>query len=152
MTSARILFSLTALGMFLNAQPAGQLAPEQIQIGDATIDVTFAPGNLDLSDTQVHAWIQNAADAVVAYFGRFPVARARILVRPVGGRKGVFNGTTWGNRRSADAFTRISIGEMTSLDQLDSDWMMTHELTHMAFPDIAGDGREHHWIEEGMAT
>jgi hypothetical protein len=30
--------------------------------------------------------------------------------------------------------------------------MMTHELTHMAFPDIAGDDREHHWIEEGMAT
>ncbi len=29
---------------------------------------------------------------------------------------------------------------------------MTHELVHMAFPDIEGDDREHHWIEEGMAT
>ena len=152
MTSARILLSLTAMGMFLSAQPADQLAPEQIQIGDSTIDVSFAPGNLDLSETQVHAWIQNAADAVAAYFGRFPVGHARILVRPVEGRKGVFNGTTWGNRRSADAFTRISMGELTSPEQLESDWMMTHELTHMAFPDIAGEGREHHWIEEGMAT
>ena len=140
------------MGMLLSAQPADQIAPQQIQIGDSTIEVSFAPGKLDLSGAQVHAWIQNAADAVAAYFGHFPVAHARILVRPVEGRKGVFNGTTWGNRRSADAFTRISIGELTSPEQLESDWMMTHELTHMAFPDIAGDGREHHWIEEGMAT
>ena len=152
MASARILLLLTAMGMLLSAQPADQLAPEQIQIGDSTIDVSFAPGSLDLSRPQLSAWIQHAADAVAAYFGHFPVAHARILVRPVQGRRGVFNGTTWGNRRSADAFTRISIGELTSPEQLESDWMMTHELTHMAFPDIAGDGREHHWIEEGMAT
>ena len=137
--------------MLLSAQPAEQAATEQIRIGDSTIDVRFAPGNLDLSRAQLHAWIKNAADAVAAYFGHFPVAHARILVRPVEGRKGVFNGTTWGNRQAAGAFTRISIGEHTSAAQLDSDWMMTHELTHMAFPDIAGDG-EHHWIEEGMAT
>jgi hypothetical protein len=49
-------------------------------------------------------------------------------------------------------FTRISIGQLTEQHELDNDWMMTHELLHMAFPDIAGDDREHHWIEEGMAT
>jgi hypothetical protein len=27
--------------------------------------------------------------------------------------------------------------------------MMTHELVHLAFPDVAED---HHWIEEGIAT
>jgi len=152
MASARILLSLTVAGMLLSAHSADQLASEQIQIGDSTIDVSFAPGNLDLSRPQLRAWIRNAADAVAAYFGHFPVRHARILVRPVQGRKGVFNGTTWGNRQSADAFTRISVGELTSPEQLESDWMMAHELTHMAFPDVAGDGREHHWIEEGMAT
>ena len=84
-----------------------------------------------------------------AYYGRFPVPHARILVRPVEGRRGIFNGTTWGMR---GGFTRISIGQLTEQHELDNDWMMTHELLHMAFPDIAGDDREHHWIEEGMAT
>lgn len=138
--------------MLLSAQVSDQPAAEQIRVGDSIIEVSFVPGNLDLSRQQIRAWIGNAADAVAEYFGRFPMAHARILVRPVEGRNGVFNGTTWGNRRSAGAFTRISIGEQTSAAQLDGDWMMTHELTHMAFPDIAGESREHHWIEEGMAT
>jgi hypothetical protein len=30
--------------------------------------------------------------------------------------------------------------------------MMTHELIHMAFPDISGESDEHRWMEEGMAT
>ena len=152
MVSARVLLSLAAAGLLLGAQATDPPATEQIRIGDSTIEVSLAPGNLDLSRPQIRDWITHAADAVAEYFGRFPMAHARILVRPVEGRKGVFNGTTWGNRRSGGAFTRISIGELTTPAQLDGDWMMTHELTHMAFPDIAGEGREHHWIEEGMAT
>ena len=83
------------------------------------------------------------------YFGHFPVPHPRILVRPAEGRSGIFRGTTYG---SEGGFTRISLGQHTDQQELDDDWMMTHELVHMAFPDIAGDDREHHWIEEGMAT
>src|SRR5262249_25446906 len=111
-----------------------------------------APGKLNLPDSSIHGWIGNAAQAVATYFGRFPVAHARILVRPIDGRSGVGPGTTWGNRRGAAGFTRIGVGRLSEQSVLDDDWMMTHELTHMAFPDIEGDGREHHWIEEGMAT
>lgn len=138
--------------MLLNAQASDPAAPEQIRIGDSIIDLGFAPGHLELSREQIRTWIVDAAEAVAEYFGRFPLAHARILVRPVPGRQGVFRGTTWGNRGSGGAFTRISIGEWTTPEQLARDWMMTHELTHMAFPDIAGESREHHWIEEGMAT
>ena len=150
--SARILIPFAAAGLLASAQPADPQASERIRVGDSTIEVRFAPGNLDLSRAQVRTWIANAAEAVAQYFGRFPLAQARVLVRPVEGRQGVFRGTTWGYRGSGSALTRISIGERTSTAELDDDWMMTHELTHMAFPDIAGEGREHHWIEEGMAT
>jgi len=152
MLSTRFVFSVAAVGMVLRAQSVRPSASEQIQIGASTIEVSFAQGNLDLTWPQLRAWITNAAQAVEAYFGRFPVEHTRILVRPVAGRKGIFNGTTWGHRGSAGAFTRISLGELTTTAQLDNDWMMTHELTHLAFPDIAGEGRAHHWIEEGMAT
>jgi hypothetical protein len=152
---ARCSLTIAALAMLLPAQSTVQLPPDYIHIGDSTIDLLFGPGPLDLPVPKISAWIANAATAVATYFGRFPVAHARILVRPTEGRSGIFNGTTWGNRASSDAFTRISLGQLTDQKDLDDDWMMTHELTHMAFPDIAGDtrdGREHHWIEEGMAT
>jgi hypothetical protein len=32
---------------------------------------------------------------------------------------------------------------------LQRDWVMTHEMVHLAFPHVS---REHHWIEEGLAT
>ncbi|HMD50753.1 MAG TPA: hypothetical protein VKG79_16695 [Bryobacteraceae bacterium] len=149
---ARILLTFAAAAIVIPAQSRPQLSPEQIHIGDSIIDVTFGPGTFDLPEPKILAWIANAANAVAAYFGRFPVAHARLLVRPVEGRGGIFNGTTWGNRGAADAFTRISAGQSTTQEDLDDDWMLTHEFTHMAFPDVEGDGREHHWIEEGMAT
>ncbi|HYK16583.1 MAG TPA: hypothetical protein VEV37_01125 [Bryobacteraceae bacterium] len=147
---ARVLLTISAAGVLLRAQSQVLLPSQQIHVGASTIDVTFGSGEFDLPQAQIINWITHAADAVAAYFGRFPVASARILIRPVEGRSGVFNGTTWGNRRSADAFTRISIGQRATQADLDDDWMMTHELVHMAFPNI--EGRDHHWIEEGMAT
>ncbi|MGD0297851.1 MAG: hypothetical protein ABSE86_12100 [Bryobacteraceae bacterium] len=125
------------------------LPPAQLKVDGAVMDVSFAPGKLDLPEEKILAWIKTAAEAVTEYFGRFPVPHPRIYVRPREGRGGIFQGTTYG---SDGGFTRISVGEHTTQQELDSDWMMTHELTHMAFPDIAGDDREHHWIEEGMAT
>jgi hypothetical protein len=123
------------------------LPPAQVTSGGSTIEVIFAPGKINLPLSKVLAWISSAADSVSAYYGRFPVPRGRIFLRPAVGRRGVFNGTTYGFQ---GGFTRISLGQLTSQDELDNDWMMTHELLHLAFPDIAGD--EHHWIEEGMAT
>jgi hypothetical protein len=125
------------------------LPAAQLKVGGAVIDVTFAAGKIDLPQPRILAWITTAAEAVTEYFGRFPLPHPRILVRPGGGRSGIFRGTTYG---SGGGFTRISLGQLTSQEELDTDWMMTHELTHMAFPDIAGEEGEHHWIEEGMAT
>ena len=125
------------------------LHPAQLKVDGAVMDVSFASGKLDLPEERVLAWIKTAAEAVTEYFGRFPVSHPRIYVRPREGRSGIFQGTTYG---SDGGFTRISVGQHTTQQELDRDWMMTHELTHMAFPDIAGDDREHHWIEEGMAT
>jgi hypothetical protein len=134
--------------LLLSQAPAQELQLEsaRIRAGGAGIEVTFAPGKLDAPRDTVLAWISNAASAVAEYFGRFPVEHARVLVRPAEGRAGVFRGATFG------AFTRISVGRSTSGKQFADDWMMTHELIHMAFPDVSGRSDEHHWMEEGMAT
>ena len=120
-----------------------------IHEGNATIQIDFAPGALDLPQQQVISWITNAAHAVATYYGRFPVARARVLVSPVSGERGVLQGTTWGGVGGFPGFTRMRLGQHTTEEDLAEDWTMTHELVHMAFPSLAD---EHHWLEEGLAT
>jgi hypothetical protein len=124
-------------------------ASRQVQIGGAELQVDFASGEMDLPIDAVLAHVRKAAFAVSTYFGRFPVNRARVLLIPVPGRSGILQGTTWGNRFGFPAFTRIRIGQHTTTADLDTDWMTTHELVHMAFPSLPDD---QHWMEEGMAT
>jgi hypothetical protein len=121
----------------------------QIHIGGAEIQVDFASGAMDLPVDTVLAHVQSAAAAITAYFGRFPVARARVLIIPVPDKSGIMQGTTWGDMSGFQGFTRIHIGQHSTTADLAEDWMMTHELVHMAFPSLP---REQHWMEEGMAT
>jgi hypothetical protein len=120
-----------------------------LKIGGATIQVDFAPGTLDLGDDAVLRHVQTAAEAVTAYYGHFPVARARVLIIPIADRAGVLQGTSWGDMSGWPAFTRMRIGEHTRQADLNDDWMMTHELVHAAFPSLPD---EEHWMEEGLST
>lgn len=122
---------------------------ETVAEGGATIQVDFGEGPLDLGTKAVTSRIKDAAHALAVYYGRFPIARARVLIIPVEGRHGVFHGTTWGDMGGFPGFTRISVGQQTTAKELDEDWMMTHELTHMAFPNLPD---ESHWMEEGLAS
>jgi len=121
----------------------------QLAVGGAMLQVDFAPGALDLQPAQIMPWIERAAQAVTTYFGRFPVARARILIVPSADDRGIMQGTTWGDMRGYPGFTRIRLGQHTTEKDLADDWTMPHELVHMGFPSMPDD---QHWIEEGMAT
>ena len=134
------------------AQPGHNLQiveSTNLKIGGATLQVDFAAGSLDLSRDAILAHIRAAAEAVVAYYGHFPVERDRILVVPSPDRDGIGNGTTWGDMAGFPAMTRIHIGQHATQADLNQDWMMTHELVHTAFPSLPDD---QHWMEEGLAT
>ena len=146
MMTAKLGIGLLGIGGLALCQ---QVEPTRIQSGGATSEVSFGAGGIDVGRDAVIGWVKYAADAVTEYFGRFPVEHERVLVRPVEGRAGVFHGMTFGGH---GASTRISAGEKTTQAQLDDDWTMTHELIHMAFPDLSGESDAHHWMEEGMAT
>ena len=120
-----------------------------LKFGSSVLQVDFAAGALDLPTDAVLAHIKEAASAVAAYYGRFPVDRARMLIVPVAGRDGIFHGTTWPSRGGFQGFTRINIGEHTTAADLADDWMTTHEMVHYAFPSLNDD---QHWMEEGQAT
>ncbi len=122
---------------------------QNLHIGGATIQIDFATGQFDLTPAQILPWIQRAAQAVVTYYGKFPVSKVRILVVPISDRTGVVHGTTWGDMHGFPGFTRIAIGQHNSEKDLAEDWTMTHELVHMGFPSLPDD---QHWMEEGLAT
>jgi hypothetical protein len=122
---------------------------KSIHVGGAEIQLDFSAGSTDLPQQQVVKWIENSARAVATYYGKFPVPRERILVVFVEGGRGVNGGTTWGDVGGFPAMTRIHVGQHTTQQDLDNDWMMTHEMVHTAFPSMED---KHHWIEEGLAT
>jgi len=110
-----------------------------------TMDVVFADGATDLDRTLVLAWILRCAEAVSTYFGRFPVSRAGLLVIAVDGRK-VGSGTTFGFAGSA---IRIHVGRSVDEDTLNRDWILVHEMIHLALPNVP---RQNLWLQEGNAT
>lgn len=115
-------------------------ADTELKIGGSTIVLGAEPGGP--LDPQVVDWVRRAASAVSAFYGHFPVERVRIQVARVPGRR-VF-GTTYGSHLIA-----MQLGEEASPAQLEHDWTLTHEMFHLAFPDL---DRSHLWMEEGMAT
>ncbi len=65
----------------------------------------------------------------------------------VRGGPGVHGGTTY--PADGGGLITISVGSGTTVGQLNSDWMLTHEMIHLAFPSMA---ENHHWIEEGISV
>ena len=147
-----ILAVALALPSAIAAQPGHNLTivtSRQLKIGGATLQVDFAAGLLDLPIDTVLAHVQAAASAITAYYGRFPDQRARVLIVPVANARGIVQGTTWGDMAGFPAMTRVRLGQHATEQDLKDDWMMTHELDHMAFPSLPDD---QHWMEEGLAT
>jgi hypothetical protein len=119
--------------------------PTVLQVGGATIEVTFTSDQFDLPRQALLDWIGLGARAVSGYFGRFPVPHARIQVVMTSGRRRV-GGVTWGE---GGAHSRITVGQHITAQDLERDWVLTHEMVHYGFPSV---DPEHHWIEEGSAT
>jgi hypothetical protein len=116
-----------------------------IDAGSSRIDVSINADSLRLSQSQLKQWVQNAANAVIAYYGRFPVPHVSLQIRSFPG-SGVHGGQTFAVH---GGLIRIAVGNETTEDDLHSDWMLTHEMVHLTFPSMPD---QNHWIEEGIAT
>lgn len=115
-------------------------------MGGGTIEVGFEANDPGFPKALALDWITTAAQAVTKYYGRFPVAHALIRIRPVAGDR-IEAGRTFGT--SEGGLITVAVGRSTSAEHFQRDWLMTHEMIHLAFPSVA---EEHHWIEEGIST
>jgi hypothetical protein len=118
-------------------------------IGGANLQIEFSGTEPDLPKTSIIAKITQDARTVAAYYGKFPVSSARIQIAVTSGGHGVLHGTTWGDRDGFQAVIRLFMGQHTAQRELDADWVVTHELVHMALASLPDS---QHWLEEGIAT
>jgi hypothetical protein len=126
------------------AASAGEMS-STILLGNSRIDVSVERGQFDINKDGLLDWVRSAAEAVANYYGHFPLPHVSIRITPIEG-KGVRGGRTFGE---SGGLITIHVGTETTRKEFHSDWMLTHEMLHLAFPSVR---REHHWIEEGIAT
>ena len=116
----------------------------RVPIADGHIEVAYLPGTYR-DPAAVAAWTERSAEVVRTYYGIRPIERTLLMIRPSRGVKVGF-GATMGMSGSA---IDISVGSDIGDAGLKDDWVLVHEMIHTALPDL---DREHHWLEEGLAT
>jgi hypothetical protein len=144
---AALCFFCAAAGLS-TANPSAAPAPtESLSIGGAVINVEIEAGDLDLSRTQVLDWVRRSACAVTEYYAGFPVRKVDVKVVPIDEGKGVMFGRTVVVDQTP--VIRVGLSRFATVSSLVDDWVMTHEMVHLALPSVPD---QHHWIEEGIAT
>ena len=116
-----------------------------LKIPGATIDVTLPDGPMKLSHDELLGWVKNSASTVADYYGRFPVPHLTLKMRSANG-SGIRHGVTYARD---GGLILISVGRDADIAATREDWVLVHEMIHLAFPSMEDD---QHWIEEGIST
>ncbi len=125
----------------LLAEAEEPAADEILTVGNAAIHLHLGP-NLPLPRPVVVEWVRRAAVAVTNYLGRYPVKELSLTIER-GGHGGVNNGVTHGARD-----IEVHLGRRTEATDLNGDWILTHEMFHLAFPTLAD---RYLWMMEGLS-
>ncbi len=123
----------------------GEFTYKSIELPGGRIDVALGKGQRGVRDEDLLAWIREGAQDVVDLLGRFPVSRLQVIVGS-GGPYAVGSAVTMG---MGGASIFVVVGERTRKADLLRDWVMTHEMLHVAFPNL---GFRQRWMEEGLST
>lgn len=123
----------------------GDFTHRSIDVPGGRIDVALGKGERGVRDEDLLAWIREGAQDVVSLLGRFPIARLQVIVAS-GGPYAVGSAVTMG---MGGASIFVVVGERTRKADLLRDWVMTHEMLHVAFPNM---GFRQRWMEEGLST
>ncbi len=140
-----LLIAVTGISSNVYADSPSEL---QLNIKGSTINLMFAPEASDehftLGHKKIVQWIEKSANAVADYFEQFPVKNLNLVINPGSGSR--IDGTAYHN---STPLIVLSIRTDITEQQLQKDWVLVHEMVHLAFPPMR---RKHSWAEEGLAT
>lgn len=143
-----VIFFLAVFVIASTTALESSLASAKIQVQGAQINIVFAPGTgdnaLSVSRDQLLQWIEKGANAVANYYHGFPVSKLTITISPRSG--GGIGGRAFAG---SEPVVLITLGKRANLAKLQKDWVLVHELVHLAFPSVH---RQHYWMQEGLST
>jgi hypothetical protein len=90
-------------------------------------------------------WIVYSAETVSQYYGRFPVDNVTIKVQVTDGHAVRFGQAFGGD----SPLLRVVVGAQVTADALRKDWIMVHEMVHLAMANVPQASR---WWLEGLST
>ena len=100
---------------------------------------------MKLTREDLLGWVKASATTVANYYGHFPVPHLTLKMRSTSG-SGVRHGVTY---PKDGGLIFISVGRDADIAATKDDWVLVHEMIHLAFPSMDDD---QHWIEEGIST
>ena len=127
------------------AQAADEPATRTIEAEGASVRVDFQSMDFKNGTAPIVTWIEHSMRTVARYYGQFPAKQLRIRVQARGGSR-VQMGTTYG---AAVPFIRLQLSRDVTADELRNDWVLVHEMVHLALPEVGDDGA---WLSEGLST
>lgn len=125
---------------------ADNFLSSEIEYGGTRIEVSFIDGVPRIGKMAILDWVKRCAKAVDRYYGQMPVKRLRVKIQNTRGDEIGFS--TTGIARGVSEI-EVPVGIDIPKKCLDEDWVLTHEMVHLAFPIVAWKDR---WLTEGMAT
>jgi hypothetical protein len=134
----------TLVSLALSASAAEEGGSE-LTVAGAALHVDFDAREFAGGSAPLLEWVHRSGDIVAGYYGTFPNRRVTVRLVPASG-DGVQGGKTFAD---PNAFIRVQVGRDVTGVQLLADWVLVHEMTHLALPDT---GEEHAWLSEGLAT
>lgn len=130
------------------ASASAREAAQLIVVGGSQFYITIGPGDLSVSRADLANYAKEAARAVIAYYGNFPVKRIMINFVPTDDDCIGYGSSTYNDDQQTGIVT-VEVGKGTTRRNLRSSWTLTHELMHLAFPVVSHHER---WLAEGIAT
>jgi hypothetical protein len=139
-----IRLSCALVILFLSQTISAEDIPDSVlKAGSASITIQYSTDVSDDFRKLVEQWVRDAADAVITVYKKYPVERVTIELR-VGNGGRVGGGMTFDGR-----LIKVRVGSETTREVFRADWVMTHEMFHLGFPDT---DRTVNWIGEGLST
>ncbi len=138
--------------VFCGSLAAAELEIEPISKTKFRFDIDASRINIEIRDpvlltkkNMLLDWVLYSAKTIHRYYGRFPVTKLDINIQVTDGPAVRFGQAFGGDSPRL----RIVVGENVSPEMLLKDWIMVHEMVHLAMADVP---YAHRWLLEGLAT
>ena len=147
-----IMLLVIACSLHAGISPAAPAEIETLSKSESAFTIGASRISVDIRDHVLRSkkamlleWIVYSAETVSQYYGRFPVDNVTIKVQVTDGNAVRFGQAFGGDSPSV----RVVVGEQITADVLRKDWIMVHEMVHLAMATVPPESR---WWLEGLST